>query len=66
MHLAVFAPAFTFKLHESEALASSIAIGTQVRLASVVMANCRKKKQNEKHIDFLATNYTFRLQNGEK
>jgi len=36
MHLVVFAPAFTLSLGESEAPASSIAIGTQVRIASVV------------------------------
>jgi len=57
MHLAVFAPAFTlspdsYRDGESEAPASSIAIGTHVSIASVVMCKCKKRKRKDCELNY--------------
>ncbi len=68
MHLAAFATAFTFSPDsyrgcESEAPVSSIAIGTQVRIASVVDSKHNKKKRRMK-FPFEVTKI-YRLANNE-
>jgi len=43
MYIVVFAPAFTLSLCESEAPASSIAIGTQVRIVRSLWVMIKKQ-----------------------